>query len=529
MNYIYKNNIYVVKSVFLLFLMIITSFCFDIPTSTARYEETETDYLKYHSSLTLVQKEEGNINLVSTSPSELTFSFSLFKDTINVKDGESTHYKLLLPVGCRSDYPDSIISSMDQNEMETTFTCDIDSIDFIDSNQNASFSVSVLESVNDEDYFLYQKYSFSDSISTFSNEIEEVNEEQVDSNSSFFHSFQDSLIQNILLYNPEYYSYKEAIESYIKSFDHYQDILGLQIDYRDYYDYNYTVLDSFIGYARTYYENREETQKNVMYFTDSSDSIDETFSYYLKTYYCADDMNQFYLISNYISSLGGVSAVVQNNATIEGITFDSSESKMVLDDKIFANSSKLVQDFKISLYVKDSDMRKETFVASILTNSHLSPNIRDKVIHHEEVLRVLDGSSETSFTTFVIGDKTDSCALDIVVKDGVYEIFLMPISVVEQGESLQIEVIHEGRDIHDIDPISIMNLVTQQFSLERSDDTYQTEQGKFLFVGYLKKEEDQEEVVVSPEEVVPPSESFPEVVEEVPDDLESPDENQASP
>ena len=74
-----------------------------------------------------------------------------------------------------------------------------------------------------------------------------------------------------------------------------------------------------------------------------------------------------------------------------------------------------------------------------------------------------------------------------------------------------------------------MNLVTQQFSLERSDDTYQIEQGKFLFVGYLKKEEDQEEVVVSPEEVVPPSESFPEVVEEVPDDLESPDENQASP
>ena len=65
MNYIYKNNIYVVKSVFLLFLMIITSFCFDIPTSTARYEETETDYLKYHSSLTLVQKEEGNINLES--------------------------------------------------------------------------------------------------------------------------------------------------------------------------------------------------------------------------------------------------------------------------------------------------------------------------------------------------------------------------------------------------------------------------------------------------------------------------------
>ncbi len=507
MDYIRKNNVYTMKMIFLFFLMTITSLCFETPISNARYQDGQIDYLKYHSTLALMKKEKEPIELQSASSNLLAFSFSLSKDVVNVKEGENSHYKLLLPAGCSSDYLDNIVSFTDQDPIEVSFTCNLVENNFIDSNQHAEFDVSVIESVENEDYFLYQDYHFSDDItvSSFS-----TTENVMTTPSPDILLFQDSLIQNLLLYNQSFSLYRKEIESYIKSFDCYQDILGLHIHYRDYYDYDYTVDDSFIGYVKTYYENQNIEEKNVMYFTDRSDTMEEVFSYYLKTYYCASDVHRFYLISNYIASLGGISAIVQNNMNVEGITFLKDENKIILDNKIVISSSDLVKDFKIPLYVSDPVMRKEVFITSVLENSNLSFDLRQTIVSQEDLMNyLLEDFSEMIPTTFVIGDKMNSLVLNISIKDGVCEVFLMPISVEEQMDFVRIRVLYGEESIQDLDPVALMTTITQNFSLELGDHTYQVEQNGFSFIAYSLKEEEKDESDISTVDEAPPSSSVP--------------------
>ncbi len=493
-NKVYKSTI---QTSCLVFLFFVSFFLFHCPESNAKYQEKRTDYLKYHSTLAFQkQSDVGTMTLEQLETETATFSLFIPKDSTNVMTNERSNYKLVLPNGCETLVENSLIIPEEEEKIKVEFICNLQTSEIITEENKLDVSVSALESIENEAYFLYKEYHYLEPIS------KSVELEEKDTTDETMLQFQDSLIQNLLINNPYLYAYKEEIESYIKACENPNEILGLQIDYRDYYDYNYVVLDSFLGYARTYYENINQVDKNVMYFTtDEKTSIEETFEYYLAEYYCFNNRDNYYLISNYIASTDGIYALWNGQTVVPGITLDKTEGKLVLDESLIEKAYELVTDSSVTLYSPESDKKKEFFKTAINQNSTLSNALKAQLLEQEDILNWVSMTYDAALSDkkqFVVGDENDSILLEIVLKEGYNEAFIMPVSIIEQTDSYEIQVYYDTRDVAQMDVISLMNALCDKFAWERQNDTYQVLDGYLTFQVTKKQEEEPPAVINEP-------------------------------
>lgn len=501
---IVSQNKVLAKTILFLFLFLATILFFECTPTITKYEEEVEEVLKYQSTIAL-QKEDatGEISLISLDEKEAVMEFDLPKDKINVKEGEVSSYKVLLPVNCTMKETEDIMFAEGVEEAKIEFACNLEATDLVIEKEGEQFleiSLQVLESINNEMHFLYKEYNYSGKIET-----KNVSEQE----DTKIGAFKQSLVQNILT-NAYYQPYEKEITAYITDAQDPLHLPGLQIEYQEYYQYSYIVEDSFIGHARTYYENKDKENKNTMYFTETTpNAIDDTFSYYLKEYYCSNDLDRYYLMMNYMTSVENISDVVLNDKVISGISYSKNDQKITIEDTIYQYLENLTNEEATMIYYANEEQQKGTFVASINKNQTLSDTLKEQLKQSESLITTIIKNKDTSSTTidyFEINDNKDFVAVEVSKTENYNKIVIVPIVITEDDTDYHITIDCNKFDTTHLDVQAFINLMKKEFQIETESNIYQLTDNILSF--QLKKP-----VIITPnitsEENIPPS-SIPE-------------------
>lgn len=471
MKIAYPNKV-ITKTILFLFLFLATILFFECTPTMTRYEEEVEEVLKYQSTIALQKEEEkGAISLISLNEKEAVMEFSLLKDQKNAKQEENSSYKVLLPTSCEMDQTEDIVFAEGVEEKKIQFTCNLETSDLVVEKEGEKFlelSLQVLESVNNEMYFLYKEYDCSEKIETKAKNGNEEDTKIV--------AFKQSLLENILT-NAYYQPYEKEITTYITDALDPLHLLGLQIDYQEYYQYNYIVEDSFIGYARTYYENKDKENKNTMYFTETTpNAIDDTFSYYLKEYYCSTNIDQYYVIMNYIASVEKISDVILNGKTISGITYSKNDQKITIEDTINEQLELLINEETTMIYHADEEQQKGTFFASMNKNQTISSTLKEQLKQTERLIEAILQDKQNSSTTieyFEINDGKDFVAIEISRAEDYNKITIVPITITEEETNYYITIDCNKLDTNYLDVQTLINLMRTTLQIETENNPYQ--------------------------------------------------------
>lgn len=489
-----SHNKAVTKTILFLFLFLATIFLFECQVTVAKYEEGAQEVLKYQSNLALTKNEDGTLTLVSSDEKEAVLELILPRDQSNVGKNESSTYKMLLPDYCTSDVTDDIVFSDGEEERRVEITCNIEEEHLVEKEGERflEVSVQVLESIHNEMHFLYKEYHGSE-------KIEKQKAETYQQEDKVVLQFKESLVQNILM-NTSYQPYEQEIKAYIYDSEDPLHLPGIQINYQEYYQYTYAIEDNFVGYARTYYENRDVEEKNTMYFTESNPAlIDEIFSYYLKTYYCFDHLDQYYRITNYIASAEKISSVILNGKTISGFSYSKAEGKLTIDDTIEEYLETFDEDYSISVYQTDEEHQKGTFLASVSQNQILSDSLKEKISLNEELINTVGESNDLALEPqkyFEVNDDENFIVIEIVREEKYSKITICPVTVTKEELYYDIAVSCEHIDDQTVDAIKIMDLMMDALQAERENDIYQFKDHQLIF--QLKRRPEESETVNSP-------------------------------
>lgn len=475
-----NQNKVVVKTLFFLFLFLAAVLFFECNKTVAKYEEEEEETLKYQSTIALSETEKGALSLVSKDENEAVLEFVIPRDTVNVKEGENSTYKLIVPSSCTSNLSDDFTFSEGVEEEKVELTCQLEENDTVIDKEGESFlevSIKVLESIDGEMHFLYKEYEYSEKIETLSVLAEEEED-------STLLQFKESLIQNILM-NSTYRAYQEEITSYIYDSSDPLQIPGLRIDYQAYYQYTYVIEDGFVGYARTYYENKDKEVKNVMYFTESDPVlIDDTFSYYLREYYSLNNMDQYYLAMNYISSTEKISDVVLNGKSINGVSYDVKEGKLTIEDRFREEVLSLLEDDVTTIYFSDSKQQKGVLEASIQQNSKLSPSLKQQILLNNDLINFITetNSDVTNISEyFEIDDGNTYLLIEVFKTEHYYKVAILPVSIVENDTHYSIVIDCSHAEASTLNVTVLMDVMKDALQLIKENDLYQLDGNNLSF------------------------------------------------
>jgi len=460
------------KTSLFLFLFLLTILSFESNLTVAKYEEEGQEVLKYQSTIALTESGKEKLSLLSMNEKEVVAEVWIPRDHTNVKESETSTYKLLLPDACVIRNSEDIIFSDGEEEKQVEFSCDLEDSNLVVEKEGEDFlelSVKVLESINSEMYFLYKEYDYSE-------KVEPVTVAATEEDEKSMLQFRESLIQNIL-HNAYYRSYEKEITAYIADASDPIHLPGLQIDYQEYYQYTYVIEDSFIGYARTYYENKDKEEKNTMYFTENDPvAIDEMFSYYLEEYFCKSDNNQYYMMMNYISSTEKISDVILNGKNIPGISYQAGERKMTIERDILSYLDALINDDTTVIYQANEEQQKGTFLASILQNSTVSSSMKQEIIGSNEVIDAViqnksDGADVIDYVE--VDDGYEFVIIEVSRGDNYNTITILPVSVVEDPSYYQISIDCSRLNLQNVDILSLINLMSSSLAAEKETEDYQ--------------------------------------------------------
>lgn len=409
------------------------------PSAYTKYRVSENEVLKYSSNIvSLANSEIGSMSLVSFNNKEAILEFSLPKNTYDMGEVNSDVYHLVLTDGCQTTDSDIIFNTLDPKVVR--LTCDLTNNNILkseidddgNSQQYLNVSVKVNESVNGEIPFRYKEYNYHEVFHPI-NTVSKVSRPVVN---HFDIDTLRTVLVNSLITKDEYRDYEQEIRSYIDSAvvsDNSFELLGITVNYQEEFNqYTYEEDENFIGYARTYYENRENTaeQKRLFFSSVNSSELDKTFTYYLSEYYnfSSSDIS---LILNYVKSKGGIYFVLFNHTVIEGISLDSSNS-IIVDRNIVNYAYSLITNNSFVIYSDSSDNMKNVFAASLERLSTILSSILDKVTLREDILTAVTTiSSEEGVVEnyFVIQDEEYNLLLEVISSDSFNTIRVIPFEI----------------------------------------------------------------------------------------------------
>lgn len=317
------------------------------PNTYSRYIETGDDYLKYNSRFVSLASNQAStakeMEIKANSDVNVTFHFDLIRNSSAL--GTNDEYAIILDnYRCHS-----VINNVKTDKIvfsEEELNNDPINVDIVCDTTNSysgwlGVTAMVTERVNNAarafGYMQYKvtRYNIPEIVNkaSDSNTIEVKDEETVLTIKDPTSKESKNRLINWLNKDDLYKDYIADVTAYVENIDSIDNLRGI-VKVNDTYDVN----ADFLGYARTFSENRGASETLVMYF--SNEPIETIFREYLNDYFDSNDLN---LLNNYIELKGGFTNLLNDSDT-----YFSYENKVLTLDKNILNSIVKSKTFSLS-------------------------------------------------------------------------------------------------------------------------------------------------------------------------------------
>lgn len=357
-----NNNKKAIKiAVYTLFILLsigLTSF----PKTYSSFSYRDDDVLVYRTQLYNLY-DEYSLKLEQATIDIAHFRFS-FKTNEAVSNSEKDDYEIVIPDECTFDkitksgvplnvdkashsYTISYDKDADRSGVNLVYmTCPVGA-----NSDIIEFDAKINESIGEgekKESFSYINYVYKEKYESYKKHVYEV-----DTNKSFSGSdnLYDKFKEWIMGYG-RYVGYENEIWNYVnntypdeaslKNTKNFDILPGFNIKYSQNEDeYTFNILGNFIGYARTYEQNKNGTKDNVfLYFsTKSKGELDEALKIYLQSYVYPDNKDAVQSVYNYIYRNNRIYSVIFEKNKITGLELKeyqdrNTNSKVLIDKSI---------------------------------------------------------------------------------------------------------------------------------------------------------------------------------------------------
>lgn len=438
-----------IKTFIYTFIFVMSISFATFPSSYTKFNEMKTEVLKYSSEIVALNKtEDDSLQVIGYNDDYTlaTVKLVLERNSSNYLDGvEKDIYLLELPDGCTTD--NSELEFIDEDMKEIFLTCDLTNKnivkDEIDGKKNLVLNVEVNQQINDDSMaFRFKEYKLDEEINLPSVKEVEENVNQIDNKKLEF--FQKKITE-IILAKDKYKNYQEEITNYIKSADlsnNNFELAGIVVSYQEETDeFFYQIDENFLGYARTYFVNLNNVEKNTMIFSsEDSISLEKAFEYYLDEYFAENNDNC--LLLNYMKLNNGISSVILDNNNILGVTRINNDTIKINDD-IMNYVSELNKGNKIYLANGNVFQTETMFNALIDNNADFSITLKENIKVKTDLYNKLNEEynmlgNERDY--FLIKDNNEFNLFEVIVYENYKQINYSKINVDENANNLLIKI-----------------------------------------------------------------------------------------
>lgn len=453
------------------------------PSSYSKYYVNKGNYLRYNSSFVSLEAKENAtmlIDEINSNEKKAVLNFTLSRNDKFFSENDT--YTLILPDGCSSNYSNgldntnniSFLANDGRTSADVVVTCDVENDKNIKYDDNDDAFLDVLIKINeqvgsDEYSFRYIQYVSEDKPYAPLNKIDLSSSDSNNINEGISQtlSIKESFLNNVLN-NDKYNEYMTEISSYVNSIDLSSsdfDILGVDevIYNNDSNEYEFVINDNFIGYARTYYENVVNNNRNIMIFsTEDRESLNSIFEYYIRNYYINSD-DEFYLIMNYMRANSDIASIILEGVKIEGISLSEIDT-ITIEDNFIDKVSEQIRDDYLTIYSNEYDYMKGTFISIINASTNLSQDIKDQIISSDDIISVITSRTYFDNSYFMVRDDTYCILIDVAYGDIYNEVSIT--NVVTNGiDILDVKINYTNDNRPDSESInSIAKFVAEQFN-----------------------------------------------------------------
>ncbi len=392
-------------------LLVLSSFGLThLPKTYSRY--VDGGQLVYKANLYNMYNEYTmEIKEAKLETAKLEFTFLPNKAIVNKKD----RYEITIPSTCTfdsviskgevktvNDKTKTITFNPDTEKGDTniiTMTCKIDP-----NKEYVDFTSKINEIIVDENRKLaYIKYTFKESYQDYLKRISigVENPKTIPYSENIYDIFIKWITEyaksihretEILSYVKNTYPNKEALIHP----NNYEALLGFKISYNSAKkEYTFHIVDNFVGYARTYYENHTKIGQNEMnlYFsTTDRDLLNQAFKHYLNLYAYPNNTTSVNSIYKYVTDKQGIYSVIfYGNTGIKGLELVNHDTK-TLDTQIKLTKNTILNgsnDYLVSPPQVDFDTYKNMlmlFRSRLESNySNIPLEVKQAIYYREEI------------------------------------------------------------------------------------------------------------------------------------------------
>lgn len=395
--------------------------------SQSKYYDDNKSALVYKSSLyTLTNTDPIKISIRDdlSSFERVYYSFEFVRNVVDKEELEPM-YRLQLPRSCKFDnnkssmtlYGDSIPDSATY-----VYSCPVSSTSSV-----MSTNVTIFESFNYEDDFVYQKGSLSHLYSEYikkhpKHDISEdkksftVTASETEIKTGNYQVSYDAFVDWLVAYATEYH-YIDGTEPYNTSISDLKNyaatvfnknnlykkdnvLPGIKVECDDKkYTCTFTGEDNLMGYARTYMASKTPLfpMLSTVFITiennsQNKDEINKVFDFYLKEYIYPvkpltdtstdedkkkneENQKNYELVKNYVDSFGGVSYIIGTNNKIKGLEFVKANNGVIITKSVLTYAN-LISNSSINLAFDLETVMEQAFKDKIKEFTEDTNNIK---------------------------------------------------------------------------------------------------------------------------------------------------------
>ncbi len=442
-----KNKRALIIALYTILFLSITVFA-SYPATYSKYiskSNTENN-LKYLSKLLVVPENQTK----TLSAPTINGDFANFKFSITPNPtayGVNDNYSIIVPSGCYAgNYSVSFKETDERKNINLNVSCNIENIT---NNDNMSVTITVIEKIirpNTTGWtppFRYAEYVYEGTYIKPAEEPSIEDEPTVDEPNIPEESINEQVLNYLLATDEKYNTYKDEIASYLSSEDLTLNTLpGLNIN-NDIYE----VDANFLGYARTYHENKNNLSRKVMIFSNlEKESINQTFAYYLEKYYKESNL-ELTSILEYANSQNDISSIILENNYISG--FNYQDGKLTISDNINTYAS-LTKEILTKLE-NDPTIIPEQYI------------VKDSMLIETNITNTY---TKISFADIVVADKESNYNVSVIFNDSRT---LNEIETLKIKDLLELELNLDGEFSPDYEVITNENNTTIIFEIIKNE------------------------------------------------------------
>lgn len=434
-----KNHKKTLQFVFYVSLILGSMVSTKIPSTYSYFSRSEDNSLVYQSQLYNLY-DELSMQLESAAADNAKFRFS-FQPSKILKEGETDSYTITIPNACFFEKvtvsPSTVLTepsahtrvisySKSSNRSVANYiyiSCAIDkSADVLD------FTSTVTSTIHEMNHtFLYKKYSYKEDYEEYLGRVNGT----VESSGPITSTSADDLYNKFLKWVSTYTAkvgYNEAITHYLtqvykngndlKNPDKFHALEGFSIEYDQKKNtYTFQVLNNFVGYARTYEQNKQSsTSVTYVYFsTNTKVRLNQALRHYLYTYLYPTSPTSASLVYDYILNNGGIYSVILNGNRMTGLSLseyhaDTLYSTVRMDKSLLLSMALSVKEKMPCIAISDYDgMRYTNFryalnttAASLGISTDMAKTIYNRADIASSATKNNTATTPSSFTDYFI-------------------------------------------------------------------------------------------------------------------------------